>query len=88
MSQPMNSEVAIDYLKAVDPVLATLIEKLDPYPIATSASNDSLLSALAKAIFYQSVSIQSANAVYSRFLQLYPDCAFPAAVDILKHKVT
>ena len=79
----VNQATAIDYLKQVDPILGTLVDRFEPFPMNRDRSQDTLLSALAKAIFYQSISIQSANAVYSRFLKLYPDAAFPSATDIL-----
>jgi len=79
----MNQETAIDYLIQTDPVLATLIEQFDPFPFDRQPSQDTLLSALSKAIFYQSISIQSANAVFSRFIQLYPQSSFPSATEIL-----
>lgn len=79
----MNLVNPVDYFKHVDPILATLIDQVDPFPIEQPQPQDSLLSALSKAIFFQSVSIQSANAVYLRFLTLYPHQAFPSASEIL-----
>lgn len=79
----MNQATAIHYLTQTDPILATLIEQFEPFPFDRKPSSDNLLSALSKAIFYQSISIQSANAVYSRFVQLYPHTSFPSATEIL-----
>lgn len=79
----MNPEIALNYLIRIDPVLATLIEQFEPFPFNRKSSQDTTLSALSKAIFYQSISLQSANAVYSRFVQLYPQSSFPSATEIL-----
>lgn len=79
----MDYAKAIATLRQADPLLAVLIDTYEPYPAASKPLADTLLSALAKAIFYQSVSVQSATAVYSRFLDLYCDRHFPSAQAIL-----
>jgi DNA-3-methyladenine glycosylase II len=79
----MNWPTHVDYFKSVDPLMATLIETFEPFPQEPNLTKDTLLSALAKAIFFQSISIQSASTVYSRFLKLYPDQAFPPALELL-----
>lgn len=78
----MNATIALDHLKQADPILASLIDYLEPYPQKQRQTEDTLLSALTKAIIYQRISIKAANTVYLRLLRLY-DQQFPSAVDIL-----
>jgi DNA-3-methyladenine glycosylase II len=84
-------DLAIGYLQTADPILATLIAEFAPFPVGEThhetqskvgSADHPLLLGLCRAIFYQSVSIPSANAVYSRFLALYPHADFPSARDI------
>jgi DNA-3-methyladenine glycosylase II len=77
-----NLDEALRYLAATDSVLAELIDQYAAYPMQWSRSTDTLLSALSRAIFYQSVSIPSANAVFQRFLRLYPEMRFPTATEL------
>lgn len=77
-------EAALRHLAATDAVMAELINQYDPYPARWGNSTDSLLTALGRAIFYQSVSISSANAVFQRFQRLYPERPFPTAVALLQ----
>lgn len=64
--------------------MAELIRQYSPYSVQANAPTGTMLSALSRAIFYQSVSIPSANAVFQRFLQLYPEAQFPSATAILQ----
>jgi DNA-3-methyladenine glycosylase II len=79
----MNLVNPADYFKSIDPIMATVMEQFDPFPMEPNLKQDTLLSALTKAIFFQRISIQSANAVYLRFLHLYPGEGFPSATEIL-----
>lgn len=77
---------AIDWLKEADSILIPLIEQYAPYPFharQTQNQQDDVFSGLVKAILYQSISIKAANTVYARLLRLYPDQAFPGAIDLL-----
>lgn len=82
MTHRVDVAIALEHLKHIDPILASLIDTLEPYSQKPRQPGDNLLSALTRAIIYQRISIKAANTVYLRLLRLY-DQQFPSAVDIL-----
>lgn len=88
LTSTMDYNAAIAALSQADPVLAPLIDAYAPYPVNSKPPVETTLSALAKAIFYQSISVQSATAVYQRFLALYEHQQFPSAQEILDTDAT
>jgi DNA-3-methyladenine glycosylase II len=78
----VNYTKALTHLKACDPILARLITELGDCTLGERSPNDSLFEALTRSIVYQRISIQSANAVYGRFLANYGD-RHPTPNDLL-----
>lgn len=74
---------ATDFLKQSDPVLGQLIEQIGPCQLDSSKQNGDLFCSLSRAIIYQQLSTKAAASIHRRFLQLYPEKPFPAALDIL-----
>lgn len=62
---------AVRHLKAADPALAEIIERVGPFRMELKASR-SLFGALAEAIVYQQLSNKAAATIYSRVEALYP----------------
>ena len=79
----MSYDAAINFLKQSDEVLRELIEQIGSCQLDFSQQNGDLFSSLARAIIHQQLSTIAAAAIYQRFLQLYPDRAFPLATDVL-----
>lgn len=80
----MDYSQAIATLKAADPILATLIDRVGECRLDQSQQTGDLLATLSKAILYQQLSGKSASAIHRRFLELYADKPFPSAADILQ----
>ena len=62
---------AVRHLKAADPALAEIIERVGPFRMELKASR-SLFGALAEAIVYQQLSNKAAATIYGRVEALYP----------------
>lgn len=62
---------AVAHLKAADPALAEIIERIGPFRMELKASR-SVFGALAEAIVYQQLSNKAAATIYSRVEALYP----------------
>jgi len=74
MKPALNLRTAVRHLKASDPVLAGIIERVGPcrfeiHPVA------SVFEALAHAIVYQQLHGRAALTIHNRVLDLYPDRA-------------
>jgi DNA-3-methyladenine glycosylase II len=80
---PVDHKRAMAHLKKADPVMKKLVQVFGDCSLGQEASQDSLLSALVKAIIFQRISIKAASTVYGRFLALYPK-GFPTAKMILR----
>ncbi|MBW4474362.1 MAG: DNA-3-methyladenine glycosylase [Stenomitos rutilans HA7619-LM2] len=75
--------IAIAALKQSDPILATLIEQVGACTLNLGRQKGDLLYCLCESILYQQLSGKAAAAIHRRFLALYPDRAFPMAIDLL-----
>lgn len=80
---PIDYSTAITTLRTADPRLAAVIEQVGDCTLSTGQQTGDLLAALSRAILYQQLSGKAAAAIHRRFLQLYPNCEFPSAADIL-----
>ncbi len=74
---------AIEFLKQSDPILAALIAQVGACQLAQQGERGDLFASLVRSILYQQISGKAADAILRRLLLLYPDQAFPSAVDIL-----
>ncbi|MFE4104770.1 DNA-3-methyladenine glycosylase family protein [Almyronema epifaneia] len=80
----MQAAKAADHLRQVDIVMAKLVEQFGLLSFQGTRRQPNLLASLVTSIIYQSISVKSANAVYQRFLGLYPETPFPTAERILE----
>ncbi|TXG59649.1 hypothetical protein EZV62_014222 [Acer yangbiense] len=62
-------DLALQYLRGTDPLLATLIDKHHPPTFDSSTPSPPFLS-LAKSILYQQLAVNAAKSIYNRFLSL------------------
>jgi len=69
------------HLRRVDPVLASLMDRVGPYRPADRSGGSHFLS-LTRAIVFQQLSGKAASTIFNRFLDLYPN-RDPAAADVL-----
>lgn len=79
---PAVRGAAVRHLKAADPVLARVIERvglcrLDP------TQRPNIFHALVRSIIYQQLNGNAAGSIYRKFKGLYPGKAFPRPSDIL-----
>ena len=73
---------ALDRLRAADPRLGRVIDRVGPFAMRQKlAEND--LESLVRAIVYQQLSGKAAATIYGRFRALFPADAFPEATAIL-----
>jgi len=68
---PFRPAAAVRHLKAADPALAAIIDRVGPFRMELKASR-SLFGALAEAIVYQQLSNKAAATIYGRVEALYP----------------
>ncbi|MFQ6083393.1 MAG: DNA-3-methyladenine glycosylase family protein [Candidatus Aminicenantia bacterium] len=73
-------EDAVEVLKAKDPVLCEIINKVGP---CTLALRQDAFKALAESILYQQLSIKAAATIVKRFTAIYPNSSFPSPKEIL-----
>lgn len=73
-------ESAIEVLKAKDPVLAEIINRVGT---CTLVLEQDPFRALAEAMVYQQLSIKAAGTIVRRFTAIYPNCSFPSPKDVL-----
>ena len=78
----MEYATAISALKAADPLLGTLIDRVGPCTLAENLQTGDLLACLSRAILYQQLSGKSAAAIHQRFLLLYSE-SLPTAEALL-----
>ncbi|KAK0605693.1 hypothetical protein LWI29_029700 [Acer saccharum] len=62
-------DLALQYLRGTDPLLATLIDKHRPPTFDSSTPSPPFIS-LAKSILYQQLAVNAAKSIYNRFLSL------------------
>lgn len=74
---------AVDYLKAKDPVLGQLIDRVGPCRLVPK-HGPSVFAALAEAIVYQQLHGKAAATIFARFRSLYPEGAFPTPAEVLR----
>jgi DNA-3-methyladenine glycosylase II len=74
-------ERAVAQLKAADPVLDRLIERVGPCRFRHSRG-DSPFQALLHAVAHQQLHGAAARAILGRFVALYPGCDFPSPGDV------
>lgn len=73
-------ENAIEVLKTRDPVLAEIINRIEPCMLVLEKNP---FQALAESILYQQLSIKAASTIVRRFTAIYPNRSFPSPKDIL-----
>src|SRR5690348_921162 len=66
------SRKAITYLRASDPVLGGLIDRIGPYRLKPSVEQ-SHFESVARAIVFQQLSGKAAGTIHGRFAGLFPD---------------
>ena len=64
------------HLSRRDPILARIIAQVGPLGIQPRRER---FQALARAIIFQQLAGAAANAIYGRFVELFPDVEFPVA---------
>jgi DNA-3-methyladenine glycosylase II len=74
-------ESAVAHLRAVDPVLDGLIERVGPCGFAVRRRHSPYQS-LVHAVAHQQLHGAAAKAILGRFLALYPDQDFPSPADV------
>ena len=68
------------HLSKADPVLARIIAEVGPLGIMPRAER---FQALARTIIFQQLAGAAANAIYNRFVDLFPGAPFPSAEQVL-----
>jgi methylated-DNA-[protein]-cysteine S-methyltransferase len=68
---PFDRDVALDFLRAADPKLARLIDRIGPFTL-TLAETPSVFDSLAEAIVHQQLSIKAAATIHGRIGDLFP----------------
>lgn len=84
MSDPntVETDPAIVYLSAQDDDLARIISQIGPCDLQPKAQREPY-EGLIRSIAYQQLHARAAEAIFSRFLALYPNELFPSATSIL-----
>ena len=72
---------AVEHLKAVDPVLERLVEKVGP--VSVKARRLAVFQSLVQAIVYQQLNGKAADTILGRFKALFDDGHFPSAEQVL-----
>jgi DNA-3-methyladenine glycosylase II len=80
MAKPVDSAIA--HLAATDTDFALLIEKVGPCGLKPKTDREPY-EGLVRSIAYQQLHARAAEAIFGRFLVLYPDEAFPSPASIL-----
>lgn len=75
------SRKALTHLRAADPVLARLIERVGPFRLR--ARRVAPFRSLTQAIIFQQLAGRAAETILGRFCGLFPGAEFPAAVAVL-----
>jgi DNA-3-methyladenine glycosylase II len=73
--------IVIATLKAADPILAEIIDRVGDCTLSQTLRTGDLLTSLVESIIYQQLSGKAAATIHRRVLQLYPQV--PTAADIL-----
>jgi len=77
---PPYLRAAINHLRAADPVLADLIRQVGPYRMVRRRER---FQALVRAIIFQQLAGSAAQAIYDRFVGLFPGVRFPSPLQVL-----
>src|SRR3984893_1347599 len=67
-----DSGLAVEHLRAADPVLARIIDEIGPFRMRLRPAS-SVFAALAEAIAYQQLMGKAAAAIFARLCALFPD---------------
>ena len=93
MPNDIDGAAATAHLRAADPVMAAIIDRVGPFAMRPPAAG--AFQALARSIMFQQISGSAATAIYARFLALFggeppadpswdgPDHAFPSSAALL-----
>ncbi|MBF6569493.1 MAG: DNA-3-methyladenine glycosylase 2 family protein [Candidatus Binataceae bacterium] len=71
---------ALRHLRTIDPVLAGIIEQVGPYGLI---SRPERFQGLVRAIIFQQLAGRAAQAIYQRFVALFPGVRFPSPARVL-----
>ncbi len=81
---PFDRNAAVDFLRASDPKLARVIDRIGPFTLVL-AETPSVFDSLAEAIVHQQLSIKAAATIYGRIGDLFPrSCRGFTPTDILR----
>ncbi|HRK75396.1 MAG TPA: hypothetical protein PLL64_14025, partial [Rhodothermales bacterium] len=80
---PFDAVLAVNYLSAQDPVLATLMHQIGPYSVLPKPL-PSVFEALTESIIYQQLSGKAAETIYRRFRSLFSEHRHPTPEEVLK----
>jgi 3-methyladenine DNA glycosylase/8-oxoguanine DNA glycosylase len=83
MSSPIDYARARRHLMRADPVLGAIIKRRGACGLAERFA-EPRLRALARALVSQQLSVKAAATIFSRFVALFPDGAFPEPARILE----
>ncbi len=75
------ARAAIAHLRATDPAIARLIEQIGPFRLARRPER---FQALVRAIMFQQLAGAAAQAIYDRFVALFPGPRFPTPAQVLE----
>ena len=81
MPAPSNYRTAVRHLKAADPVMRRVVERVGPCRLDPEQRPD-VFHALVRAIIHQQLNGSAAGSIYRKFKGLYPGKRFPTAADI------
>jgi 3-methyladenine DNA glycosylase/8-oxoguanine DNA glycosylase len=81
LSPKVDHRRAVRHLKAADPVMRRVIDKVGPCRLDPGERPD-VFHALVRSIIYQQLNGNAAGSIYRRFKALYPSREFPTAADI------
>lgn len=78
---PPYADAAIAHLRGADPVLAGLIAEVGPLEMVARPAH---FQALVRSIIFQQLAGAAAQAIYQRFVDLFPNTRFPTPAQVMK----
>ncbi|MFI5353509.1 MAG: DNA-3-methyladenine glycosylase family protein [Candidatus Binatales bacterium] len=77
----LDASAAITHLRTTDPVMARLIDQVGPFKLARHPEH---FQALVRAIMFQQLAGAACQAIYDRFVALFPGASFPTPSQVLE----
>lgn len=78
---PPYADAAVAYLRGADPVMARLIAEVGPLQMIARPAR---FQALVRSIIFQQLAGSAAQAIYRRFVDLFPHARFPTPARVMK----